>query len=167
MSAVKLPESLPFLLLQSGALHGTLPLTLPCMSSRLPVVVIVAQANGVTLYKVQQTDGSCTAKWHIDTVDKWVLAVGVTIQDSHGKFQVVCGTLPVACIVAQRFPNPHPERTVVDHCNWNTCNDTSANLHWVMPGFNFFNRTKADNTQNKVYKGVWQWSKYRPSLLMW
>ncbi|CBQ72784.1 hypothetical protein sr02333 [Sporisorium reilianum SRZ2] len=123
------PDPFPRQPQASGALYGDLPLTLPRYRSNSHFVVIVSRENGVTSYEVRR--------------------VGI---ENNDKKRVVRGGMPVAVLVARQHPSPDPERQYVDHANGDALDDTVANLHWVTPAFNAWNRPRKERG---IYLGVY------------
>ncbi|CDW97100.1 hypothetical protein [Sporisorium scitamineum] len=58
-------------------------------------------------------------------------------------------------------PSTDPERTYIDHAEGNLLNDTFANLHWVTPAFNTWNR---DQKEQDGYFGVYRNGRNKKSI---
>ncbi|TKY86263.1 hypothetical protein EX895_005088 [Sporisorium graminicola] len=137
----------------SGALYGELPLTLPRTRSNSHIVVIVSRENGVTSYEVRRRVDDEPHCCQIDTSSEWILAGGVRVEKKRSdKPRAKVGGMSVAVLVAQQRPSTDPERIYVDHADGNSLNDTFANLHWVTPAFNSWNRPRKERAE---YFGVY------------
>lgn len=84
-----------------------------------------------------------------------------TAQTTGDKHRVKAGGISVAVLVARQRPSTDPERTYIDHAEGNLLNDTFANLHWVTPAFNTWNR---DQKEQDGYFGVYRNGRNKKSI---
>ncbi|SJX62624.1 uncharacterized protein SRS1_02333 [Sporisorium reilianum f. sp. reilianum] len=156
------PDPFPRQPQASGALYGDLPLTLPRYRSNSHIVVIVSRENGVTSYEVRRKRDDEPDRCKIDTINEWILAGGVRIEDTDKK-RVLRGGMAVAVLVAKQHPSPDPERQYVDHANSDALDNTVANLHWVTPAFNAWNKERKDKNG---YFGVHRSGRNKATILV-
>lgn len=133
-----------------GALYGDLPIEVPRATETNTHITIHDRKDGVTYFRARQANKQHIVEGKIDTAyERFIF--NVTLYQVKGQDRMRIGSMDLGRAVALQGPLPSdPSRVFADHADGDALNNTAANLHWVTPSFNNFNRKKKRDSNGFV-----------------